>query len=404
MRTSASLIKASAATVIAALLLALLPGAGLAVPDEPDDQTLQERIGGQQKELERIKKEIETHRAESRKLRQQEKTALKKLSALEKEIDLSRQFLRNLEQQESLMSERVDSLRANVELVDTDLTLQEEIFIRRLRQMYKRDPNHRWDILLGSENLQQALRRYKFTRLVAEQDAVLITEMRMRKLTLESESAALTESLADMAVVRTEREEETKKLERSKRERNAMLANIRTEKSETAQAIKDLESAQQELKDLIGRLESQRLEQDRGGYVAERDFGKLKGKLIRPVDGKIVRGFGKQRHPKYGTVTFNNGVDIGSTAGAPIRTVAPGMVEFVDWIDGYGKCIILNHGGGYYTLYAHVSATFVAQGQTVAGGEVIAEVGDTGSLGGFDCHFEIRKSKQALNPMECFAR
>jgi len=404
MRTSASFIRSVTAVAIAAVLFVWLPAVSLGGSDGPDDQTLQDRIGGQQKELQRIKKEIEEHRAESRKLRQQEKNAIKKLSSVEKEIDLSRQFLRNLEQQESLMSERVDSLRSNVDLVDTDLIAQTEVFTRRLRQMYKRDPNYQWDILLGSENIQQAVQKYKFTRLVAEQDAALINEMRSRKLTFQIESAALTESLADMAVVRTEREEETKKLESSKRQRNTMLAKIRTEKSETTQAIKDLEASQQELKDLIGRLERQRLDQDREGYVGEEDFGKLKGKMIRPVDGKIVRGFGQQRHPKYGTVTFNNGVDIGSKAGAPIRTVAPGMVEFVDWIDGYGKCIILNHGGGYYTLYAHVSATFVAQGQTVAGGEVIAEVGDTGSLEGFECHFEIRKSKQALNPLEWFGR
>lgn len=404
MRTSASFIRSVTTAAIGVVLFVWLPAESLGGFDGPDDQTLQDRIGGQQKELQRIKKEIEEHRAESRKLRQQEKNEIKTLSSLEKEIDLSRQFLRNLEQQESLMSERVDSLRSNVELVDTDLTAQRELFTRRLRQMYKRDPNYQWDILLGSENIQQAVRKYKFTRLVAEQDAALINEMRSRKLTLQIESAALTESLADMAVVRAEREEETEKLEGSKRQRNTMLAKIRTETSQTTQAIKDLEASQQELKDLIGRLESQRLDQDSEGYVGEEDFGKLKGKMIRPVDGKIVRGFGQQRHPKYGTVTFNNGVDIGSTAGAPIRTVAPGMVEFVDWIDGYGKCIILNHGGGYYTLYAHVSATFVAQGQTVAGGEVIAEVGDTGSLEGFDCHFEIRKSKQALNPLEWFGR
>ena len=95
---------------------------------------------------------------------------------------------------------------------------------------------------------------------------------------------------------------------------------------------------------------------------------------------------------------------IGANSGAPIRAVAPAVVEFVDWIDGYGKCVILNHGGGYYTLYAHVAATFVSQGQKVEHGDVIAEVGDTGSLNGFECHFEIRKSKQALNPIELFAR
>ncbi len=404
MITRDAIIRSVAAAMLAAFLCASPPAAVSGVDNEPDNQSLKDRIGSQQEELNRIKKEIEEHRAESKKLRQRERTVLKKLSALEKEIDLSREFLRGLEQQERLMSERVDSLRSRIELVDSSLTLQKSVFARRLRQMYKRDPNYRWDILLGSENIQEALRRYRFTRLVTEQDAALIGDMTSRKLTYQTETATLTESLADMAVVRSERERETRNLESSKRQRSTMLAKIRTEKTQTSQAITELEAAQKALKDLIGRLEQQRLQLEREGIVIEGEFGKLKGKMIRPVDGKIVRSFGKQRHPKYGTVTFNNGVDIGSTAGAPIRAVAPGLVEFVDWIDGYGKCIILNHAGGYYTLYAHVSATFVAHGQQVAGGEVIAEVGDTGSLDGFDCHFEIRKSKQALNPMEWFAR
>ncbi|MGD8414547.1 MAG: hypothetical protein PVF33_09955, partial [Candidatus Latescibacterota bacterium] len=241
MTIQAGITRAAAAAWIAALMIAWTPDAVTPVPGGPDDQSLQDEIGSQQKELERIKKEIEAHRAESRKLRQQEKSALNRLSELEKEIDLSRQFLRNLERQETLMSERVDSLRAHVEMVDSDLEARKKVFARRLRQMYKRDPNYRWNVLLGSENLQQAIRKYKFARLVAERDAALITEMRSRKLTLQTESAALTESLADMAVVRTEREEEAKRLENSKRERSTMLARIRTEKSETAKAIKELE-------------------------------------------------------------------------------------------------------------------------------------------------------------------
>jgi septal ring factor EnvC (AmiA/AmiB activator) len=103
-------------------------------------------------------------------------------------------------------------------------------------------------------------------------------------------------------------------------------------------------------------------------------------------------------------VTYNNGIDIRAPKGAPIRSVATGRVELVDWIVGYGNCIIINHGGGYYTLYAHADNIFVALSQNVAGGEVIAEVGDSGSLNGYECHFEIRKSKQALNPSEWLAR
>ena len=113
---------------------------------------------------------------------------------------------------------------------------------------------------------------------------------------------------------------------------------------------------------------------------------------------------------KHGPAQFEGSVlleithgDTGDVLGR-FRAVAPGRVEFVDWITGYGNCIILNHGEGYYTLYAHASDIFVAPGQVVARKEVIAEVGDTGSLNGYECHFEIRKAKKALNPSKWFAK
>jgi murein DD-endopeptidase MepM/ murein hydrolase activator NlpD len=118
----------------------------------------------------------------------------------------------------------------------------------------------------------------------------------------------------------------------------------------------------------------------------------------------VIGTFGKSRHPTFGTVTFNNGIDIQAEPGAPIRAVAAGRVEFVDWIDGYGNCIIVNHGGAYYTLYAHASEIFVRPNQNVSANDVVAEVGDSGSLKGYACHFEIRKSKQALNPAEWLAK
>ena len=369
-----------------------------------DNQSLGDRICDRQKELNKIKKEIEERRNRSKQLRKQEKATMKKLSNLDKEIDLSRQFLANLSQQERLIAERVDSLRAQIGHEDSALSVRSAVLGKRLRQMYMRDPNYQWEILLGSDNLQQAMRRYKFSQMIAENDAKLIDEIRGRKLAYETQNARLTESLADITVVRNSREEETRMLQRSKRQRKIVLAQIGNERDKHAEAIEELGKAQQEVKDLIGRLEQRRLQVDPEGLIAEGEFVKLKGRMIRPVDGKIIRGFGKMKHPKYGTVTFNNGVDIGATSGAPIRAVAPAVVEFVDWIDGYGKCVILNHGGGYYTLYAHVAATFVSQGQKVGHGDVIAEVGDTGSLNGFECHFEIRKSKQALNPIEWFAR
>ncbi len=367
-------------------------------------QEIEKKIDRQQSELERIKKEIEDHRNQSKKLGRQERAVLGKLRNLDKEVDLSRTFLRNLGDQEKLLTQHVDSLESEIAMHETVLTERQSHLASRLRQLYMRDPGYRWEVLLGSRTIQEALTRYKFLKIIAEQDATLVSDVANHRHKLVLETARLTESLADMAVVRQERQDETAKLEMSKDQRETMLKSIRTQKTQHARAIEDLEKAQEKVRDLLGTLEKRRLDREDQGYVGDEDFAALKGSLIWPVKGKVIRGFGKIRHPKYGTVTFNNGIDIRARGGTPIIAVATGSVEFVEWIDAYGKCIILNHGNGYYTLYSHVSTTFVAQGQTVTLAEVIAEVGDTGSLDGFVCHFEIRLSKKALDPTKWLTR
>jgi septal ring factor EnvC (AmiA/AmiB activator) len=132
------------------------------------------------------------------------------------------------------------------------------------------------------------------------------------------------------------------------------------------------------------------------------DFAKNRGRLPWPATGRVARGFGQQTNPRFGTSTFSSGIDIAAPFGAAIQAVSRGRVEYVNWLEGYGKCVILNHGSGYYTLYAHASEIAVAVGKEVAAGEVIGKVGDTGSTSGTVLHFEIRRGKEALNPLEWF--
>lgn len=364
-------------------------------------ESLEKRINSQEKELKKLQEEIEQHRVKSKELAKKESGISKRLSALEKEIELSEKFIRELENREVLLTEQIDSLRTRVGLEKVTLASQNEQLLRRLRRLYMREPHFSWEILLGSENIHEMLQKYKYLKLVAEWDAKLLREVRERKSGLEHEQAMLTETLADVASLKNTKTQESAQLKRIKKDRLAMLAHIKSEKSQNEKAIEELEEAQAELKDLISMLEKKRMG-ERTGFPDLGDFSKLKGRLMRPVNGKIVRAFGKNRHPQFGTVTFNSGIDIQAQPGAPIRAVATGVVEFIDWIAGYGKCIILNHGGGYYTLYAHLSSTFVDKGVKITGGDVIAEVGDSGSLEGFGCHFEIRKSKEALDPTEWF--
>ena len=383
------------AYIIVAVLLAVFSASlagGLAFGQQEDD------VDEKQQELDRIRREIEEHRAQSQKLGSQEKQVLKKLSGIDKDIDLSKKYLRKLSDREVSLDDRIGDLRTQIGGREAVLTQQEEALGARLRQMYKRDPKFTWEVFLGAKSFDDAITRYQFMKLIAAQDAGLIDEFRESKRTLEREQASLAESLQEVWELRESRQNETAQLERSKKQRQTTLAGIRTQKSKHARAIEDLEKAQAELQALIDEIITRGTSpQD---LPATGEFAAMRGRLPWPVAGKVIRGFGKHTHPKYGTVTMNNGVDIQAPAGAPIVAVAAGVVEFVDWIDAFGKCIILNHGGGYYTLYAHVATTMVAKSQKVGRGQAIAEVGDTGSIEGFICHFEVRQGRRALNPSE----
>jgi len=359
-------------------------------------------ISEKQKELDRIKREIEAHREQSKQLRAREQQEVKKLQSLDKDLDLSRQYIRKLSEQENDIDQRIGELMIQISGRETALSQQEQTLGKRLRAMYKQDPHYSWDLILGAKSMNDAVRRYQFMHLVAQQDAQMIGQYRDSKRQLERESSKLGESMQQIASVRADREQESSNLEANKKKRQSMLVAIRTEKDKQLDAIADLEKAQKEVQDLLEEL--QRRGTAEKDLPASGEFAALKGRLMWPVAGKIIRGYGKHTHPKYGTVTMNNGVDISASAGAPIVAVAAGVVEFVDWIDSFGKCVILNHGGGYYTLYAHLADTNVSQGQKVSRGQAIASVGDTGSLDGYVCHFEIRKGRGALDPAEWLTR
>ena len=119
----------------------------------------------------------------------------------------------------------------------------------------------------------------------------------------------------------------------------------------------------------------------------------------RPVPGAVTSGFGSRVHPIFRTSRNHYGVDLNGRSGDPIAAAAPGRVITAGWMNGYGNVVILSHGDGYTTLYAHQSAILVSNGDTVAGGDTIGRVGSTGWSTGPHLHFEIRIDGTAVDPL-----
>ncbi len=129
-------------------------------------------------------------------------------------------------------------------------------------------------------------------------------------------------------------------------------------------------------------------------------FSSFKGLLKMPVKGKIICFFGRHTNSKSKTVNFKTGIDIKADRGEPIYSVYDGQILYSKWFKGYGNMIIIDHGNHFYTVYAHAEELFKAKGDYVEMGEVIATVGDTGSMIGPKLYFELRHHGRPVNPIE----
>jgi septal ring factor EnvC (AmiA/AmiB activator) len=105
-------------------------------------------------------------------------------------------------------------------------------------------------------------------------------------------------------------------------------------------------------------------------------------------------------HPRFKTVTVNNGVNVAAPLGSPVAAAADGKVEFSDDLPGFGQCVILDHGAGYYTLYAYLDRVFVAKGDVISRGQVVAEVGRPTGDEEPQLYFEVRQGRTPLDPAD----
>jgi septal ring factor EnvC (AmiA/AmiB activator) len=203
---------------------------------------------------------------------------------------------------------------------------------------------------------------------------------------------------AELAALAEAQAREVAALERSRDQRRAAVAKLDAEISGGTAAVAKLRAEEQRLANLVTRLSELM-----AGFPVDTDepFASLKGKLAWPVQGKLAGDFGQPRGT--GPVKWN-GVLLEAAAGTPVRAVYHGRVAFADWLQGLGLLVIVDHGGGYMSLYGHNEALLKESGDWVEPGEALAQVGDTGGQSRAALYFEIRFNGEPVNPHPWVAR
>jgi septal ring factor EnvC (AmiA/AmiB activator) len=168
--------------------------------------------------------------------------------------------------------------------------------------------------------------------------------------------------------------------------------------TEKQAGVKQLEAIITKIREDIDRVDREERIRRQQRALKAKEFPKLKGQLAWPAEGRVITKFGRQWNPKLKTTTENPGIDIKGKPGSEIRVVLGGIVTTITFIRGFGTTIIVDHGNGFYTVYSHVTNVEINEDSEVRGGDVIAYMGDSGSINGSQLHFEVWGEGKILDP------
>ena len=361
---------------------------------------LQQKIAENTTDLTTIQNEIQAFHQQEKDLEGREAEIRRSHEDVTREIELTNKLLGEMEQRERLLEEQNVELKQDLIQGTLKLEASRDALSVHLRSMHIRGRQGKLESVLSSGSFANFVIRMKWENLMMKLGAGLVEDTRKEGARLSSRQKQLEVSLAEIWRTREEAGEQSEHMEDLLAEQMAALRELETERRGIKDRLLELSMNEQRLTYVLTDLEELRKRRLVEEVPSSNQLVELSGQLEWPVRGELVRGFGRSVHPKYQTVTVSNGVSIAAGRGAPVAGIAGGMVEYSDRLPGFGQCVILDHGSGYYTLYAHLDRVFVTAGEETARGQVIAEVGQPESGETSQLYFEIRHGKTPLDPLD----
>lgn len=257
----------------------------------------------------------------------------------------------------------------------------------RIYAYYMRGETGPLTALLDSESITDMAERAYLMELLAKQDEELIVELEKQKMVVEAKKKEADLLVTRIYELKQRQTEYRTQLTRHMERKQAFLREYRAQENQLEKELDELER------------ESMAIAAQLAKYYGSGTKVIWRGDFLQPVSGRISSGFGMRYHPILKESRMHNGVDIAAPTGTPIRAAGTGRIIRASYSSGYGNCVIIDHGGGVATLYAHCSSILVAVGQMVERGDLIARVGSTGLATGPHLHWEVRVNGQPVNPL-----
>ncbi len=355
------------------------------------------------RDLEGIKKKIETEKKGLSRLKVKESSTLDSLGKIQGELEKRNKEIK-------LANAKLSSLAGELQVKQAEAKRLADSAAARLALLQKRAAAlYRWQragsplvVLNGDVSLTGVMQRRHYLTAALSFDRELLAKLEdetQQQIVLRRELSQKQEELAEQKQVLGNAQQA---IRREAQKKQVLLSSLRREKQTRLRALQQMEAAAKRLEKMMEEIARRALAKPRELPSAPSPGSGLeamRGRLEWPVRGQITAPFGKFKHPEFTAEILRKGIDIATPMGEEIRAVEKGRVVYADRFSGYGRMVIVDHGERYYTIYGHLSEILKKTGEAVNRGEVLGRAGDSDSLAGATLYFELRKDGHSLDPV-----
>ena len=372
---------------------------------QSDERDYDEELKYQNNAINALKTEINQLRLKIKTAESRERSASTRISSLDEEISLTAKLIRSLKSEEEKTRKRILQLKSDILKNENELESLRARYKKRVVSSYRKGRLTDLERVFSSTTWRQAIYRTQYLKIISDIEKKLTNQIERLLIQISQQKLELEAVLRNNLKLVRDKQQQISSYRDMRIDREKELNRIRNDKKALSNYIEEKEAGIIQLESIIKKVLEDKARFERELRIRKqqealktKSFKALKGQLPWPADGRIIAKFGRQWNSKLKTTTENPGIDIKGQPGSPIRTVLGGVVTTITYIRGYGTTIIVDHGGGFYTVYSHVTNIQTVVDGQVRNGDIIAYMGDSGSINGSKLHFEIWGKGQKLDP------